>query len=283
MPVRSRPWRLANARSWTGSRRSVSFRAPYELAGKRIVFTNWYYIQPGDLDWRDAGGKSVYVAGNSGLFEADHVGINAPHGIRIMAEKPHVLEPFFRPHRMILQDGGLYKGWTDSDYYESKDAMQWERKAKLEPGAGVQDGFYQVFIDPAGPPEERFKACLDGRDRARRVRRLPQAAARWVGAACSLAPRRAGSGRLPARQRLARWHPLEDAARPARRRVLRHLEHRLFRHGASRVRHLSRGTGRSARARTGCRRTSATVGPASAAAPSGGRPRATSAASNPPR
>jgi hypothetical protein len=24
---------------------------PYELAGKRIVFTNWYYIDPGDLDW----------------------------------------------------------------------------------------------------------------------------------------------------------------------------------------------------------------------------------------
>ena len=130
----------------------------YELAGRRIVFANWYYIQPGDLDWRDAGGKSVYVAGNSGLFEADHVGINAPHGIRIRAEKPHVLEPFTRPHRMILRDGDLYKGWTDSDYYESRDAMRWERKAKLKPGEGVKDGFYQVFIDPAGPPEERFKA-----------------------------------------------------------------------------------------------------------------------------
>src|SRR4051794_35227793 len=35
--------------------------APYELAGKRVVFANWYYIQPGDLDWRDNGGKSVYV------------------------------------------------------------------------------------------------------------------------------------------------------------------------------------------------------------------------------
>ena len=40
--------------------------APYELAGKRIVFTNWYYIQPGDLDWRDAKGKSVYVHGDRG-------------------------------------------------------------------------------------------------------------------------------------------------------------------------------------------------------------------------
>lgn len=132
--------------------------APYEPAGTRIVFTNWYYIQPGDLDWRDDSGKSVYVDGDSGLFEAHHVGINAPYGIRLVIEKPHVLEPFFRPHRMLLQDGGVYKGWTDSDYYESADAMHWERKAKLEPGDGVQDGLYQVFIDPAGPVDERYKA-----------------------------------------------------------------------------------------------------------------------------
>ncbi len=141
--------------------------APYELAGKRIVFANWYYIQPGDLDWRDGGGKSVYVNGNSGVFEAEHVGINAPHGIRIVAEKPHVLEPFNRPHRMVLRDGDLYKGWTDSDYYESRDALRWERKAKLEAGEGVQDGFYQIFIDQAGPKEERFKAVWTGEiDRA---------------------------------------------------------------------------------------------------------------------
>ena len=44
--------------------------APYELPGKRIVFANWYYIQPGNLDWRDDAGNSVYVHGNSGLYEA---------------------------------------------------------------------------------------------------------------------------------------------------------------------------------------------------------------------
>jgi hypothetical protein len=141
--------------------------APYRPAGRRIVFTNWYYIQPGDLDWRDAAGRSVYVAGDSGPLEADHVGINAPRGIRIRAERPHVLDPFFRPHRMLLRDGDVYKGWTDSDYYESADAIHWERKAKLEPGAGVRDSFYQVFIDPAGPPAERFKAVwTDEIDRA---------------------------------------------------------------------------------------------------------------------
>src|SRR5258708_15096245 len=85
------------------STRRIVAGAPYELAGRRIVFTNWYYIQPGDLDWRDADGKSVYVAGDKGLFDVQHVGINAPHRIRITAEKPHGLGPVNRPHRMILQ------------------------------------------------------------------------------------------------------------------------------------------------------------------------------------
>lgn len=132
--------------------------APYELAGNRIVFTNWYYIQPGDLDWRNSAGKSVYVDGNEGPFAAHHVAINAPHGIRIAAEKPKLLEPFERPHRMILHDDGIYKGWTDSDYYESADAVHWTKKAALQLGDDVKDGFYQVFVDPTSSPEERFKS-----------------------------------------------------------------------------------------------------------------------------
>jgi hypothetical protein len=132
--------------------------APYDPAGKRIVFSNWYYIQPGDLDWRNGAGKSVYVEGNEGLFDAQHIGINPPHGIRILAEKPQILGPRDRPHRMILRDGGLYKGWTDSDYYESADAIHWERKAALTLDAMIKDGLYQIFIDTSAKAEERFKA-----------------------------------------------------------------------------------------------------------------------------
>ncbi len=135
---------------------------PYELAGKRIVFTNWYYIQPGDLDWRDAGGKSVYVAGDKGLFEASHIGINAPHGIRIVAEKPGVIGPINRPHRMIIQHGKLYKGWTDSHYFESADAMKWEQKAALKFDSAIKDGLYEIFIDPVAAPAEPFKAVFVG-------------------------------------------------------------------------------------------------------------------------
>ncbi len=136
--------------------------APYEPAGKRIVFTNWYFIQPGDLDWRDPNGKSVYVNGDEGPFGAQHVGINTPSGIRIIAEKPQVLGPLDRPHRMILRDGKTYKGWTNTEYYESPDAVHWEKKAALNLGAACSDGFYQVFIDPSAPREERYKAVWVG-------------------------------------------------------------------------------------------------------------------------
>jgi hypothetical protein len=142
--------------------------APYALAGKRIVFANWYFIQPGDLDWRDASEKSVYVSGDSGPFAAHHVAINAPRGIRIVAEKPEILGPLDRPHRMILRDGNLYKGWTNNEYFESRDALTWQKKANLAFDRQLEDGFYQVFLDPVGPPAERYKATwVDRIDRAR--------------------------------------------------------------------------------------------------------------------
>ena len=57
--------------------------SPYELAGKRIVFTNWHYIQPGDLDWRDSTGKSVYVKGDEGPYS------RAPRRDQCSAWHPH--------------------------------------------------------------------------------------------------------------------------------------------------------------------------------------------------
>ena len=70
---------------------------------------------------------------------------------------------------MILKDGDTYKGWTDIGVLRvpRRHAMGAERRSSNS-GDGVHDGFYQVFIDPAGPPEERFKAVWTGEiDRAR--------------------------------------------------------------------------------------------------------------------
>lgn len=133
---------------------------PYELAGKRIAFTNWYYIQPGDLDWRDEAGKSVYVTGDEGPYGAQHVGLRAPRGIRIAAEPPQVPEPFERPYRMILRDGDLYKGWTSSEYFESTDGYAWEKQADLKFEGKFDDGVFQVFVDSGADPEERYKSVM---------------------------------------------------------------------------------------------------------------------------
>ena len=213
---------------------------PYELAGKRIVFTNWYYIQPGDLDWRDAGGKSVYVDGRLGPVRGASTSASTPRTASASWPRSRTSSsPFFRPHRMILQDGDLYKGWTDSDYYESSDAMHWEKKARIEAGRRrSRTASTRSSSTPPAPPEERFKAVWTGEiDRAQFEAFRKRRPDGWEPRAL-LHLGREGPGRLPARQRLARRHPLEDAARPARRRVLRHLEHGLLRPGAPRVRHL---------------------------------------------
>ena len=186
---------LPNASSWRGSPRGGSSPAPYDLAGKRVVFTSWYDIQPGDLDWRNAEGKSVYVSGDEGPFGARHVGIDAPHGIRIVAEKPQVMGPLNRPHRMVLRDGDVYKGWTDSDYYESHNAIHWQKKAALKLGAAAEDGVYQVFIDPSAPSEQRYKAVWVGQI-ARAKFDAFRPTARRLGAACAPGAGREGRGDL---------------------------------------------------------------------------------------
>lgn len=135
---------------------------PYDLAGNRIVFTNWNFIQPGDLDWVDDQGESVYVHGDEEMYASRHVGVEAPFGIRIVARRPRVIGPLDLPYRCIIQDGRRYLGWTNSKFFESSDGMAWTKKADLELDK-EKDGIHHVFIDPSASPAERFKAVwLDG-------------------------------------------------------------------------------------------------------------------------
>lgn len=130
---------------------------PYDLLGARIVFTNWYYIQPGDLDWVNKEGKSVYVVGDEDPNAALFVGVEAPRGIQIRARKPEIMGPYDLPYRTILQDGSVYRGWTSTGYYESTDGITWEKKADLILDK-EKDGVQHVFVDPTAPPSERFKS-----------------------------------------------------------------------------------------------------------------------------
>lgn len=136
---------------------------PYDLLGNRIVFTNWYYIDPGDLDWVNNDGKSVYVDGDEPVDASHFVGIRPPKGIRIAARKAEVVGPRDNmPYRSVLKDGDTYKGWSSTEYFESKDGLQWEIKALLKFNDPTDDGVHHVFIDPTAPPEARFKAVWVG-------------------------------------------------------------------------------------------------------------------------
>ncbi|HIJ65122.1 MAG TPA: hypothetical protein HPP77_04155 [Candidatus Hydrogenedentes bacterium] len=131
---------------------------PYDLAGKRMVFTNWYYVRPGDLDWINDQGETVYVHGDEAPFAAHFVGVHAPRGIRLMAQKPEVVGPITIPHRGIMEDGGLLRGWTDNEYYESSDGYDWVKKASLTfDKEEITDGVACVFKDPSAPASERYK------------------------------------------------------------------------------------------------------------------------------
>ncbi len=162
---------------------------PYELTGKRIVFTNWHYIRPGSFAWVDDEGKSVTVVGSQGPWGAHFRRHDYPHGIRLVAqpaEKRGPILKFERPWEgkgvsiaTLIHHEGKYKGWGGSEakdgtkyacYFESGDGLNWRR-----PNLGIVDfngskdnnlidtNPGTVFIDPAGPPEERYKAVKEGR------------------------------------------------------------------------------------------------------------------------
>src|SRR5512134_2472148 len=64
---------------------------PHQLLGKRLVFTNWIYVRPGDVGWTDQQGQSVFAdeSVKMGAFDAVWAPTDRmPWGIRLMAQKP---------------------------------------------------------------------------------------------------------------------------------------------------------------------------------------------------
>ncbi len=163
---------------------------PYDVGGKRLVFTTWYWVRPGQIDWRDKEGNSVYAKKevDAGPFDASFVNIDAPWGVRLTAEpaergpkleiKPqhpweakgiNVTGMFPTPQGKIMAwaDCVDEEGTTNACYFESYDAITWTRpklglidykgskENNLRPGGPSG----RVFIDPNAPPEERFKSA----------------------------------------------------------------------------------------------------------------------------
>src|SRR5689334_20715638 len=61
---------------------------PYELAGKRLVFTNWMWVRQGQTEWLNAAGKSVFADKSemAGPFDARFENVDGPWGVRLIAE-----------------------------------------------------------------------------------------------------------------------------------------------------------------------------------------------------
>ena len=228
---------------------------PYKMYGRRIVFTNWQYVHPGSFNWLDDQGNGVAANRNANIGDwgAHFKTTDTPRGIRITAqpaERRGDIIPKERPWearsiavKTLLQDGDTYKLWAtcvdaagqgNACYYESADGQHWTR-----PNLGLVE--YQgskennlipslpaesVFIDPSAPPEQRYKGIDGDPHQSGAVRRVQEAAAPRLGAACRPPRRRTRSHlRLP-RLRLGRRVPLDRSAGHLQRRARRHAEHR---------------------------------------------------------
>ncbi len=158
------------------------FGEPYALAGKRLVFLNWFYVRPGGFSWLDSRGRSVAVVGNEGPWGAHFRRNDWPYGIRLVAQPAQRMERILKSEfpweakgvsiNTLIHDAGKYRAWGpcwwDKSrgfcYLESADGVHWRRPElgqvefqgrktnllKANFGEGC------VFIDPSAPSDERY-------------------------------------------------------------------------------------------------------------------------------
>ena len=96
---------------------------PHQLAGTRIVFTNWYFVRPPHIDWVDDQGQSVYRSDNAEFdgYEANFVSLDAPHGIRLFVEPAQREIPIIPNDKpwdkwairlyTLIHENGKYRFW----------------------------------------------------------------------------------------------------------------------------------------------------------------------------
>lgn len=159
---------------------------PYKLAGKRIVFPNWYFVRPGHFNWVDNEVKSVYASQTAKLneYEVHFVSFDSPHGIRLFVEQAQreiPIIPNYKPWdkwgirlAILIYENGKFRLWgsCNSDnphsrdcYFESTDGINWEKpNLDLVEFEGNRNNNLlptkvglSVFIDPKASPDERYK------------------------------------------------------------------------------------------------------------------------------
>lgn len=160
---------------------------PYELAGDRIFFTDWFYIRPGNLIWVNRRGERINEVEEGDPnpvydeWAAQMSQPSSPHGIRIAVQPAVRVGPVLKRERpwesdyiifkTVLRDGGRYRAWCKAlpggdCYLESNDGYHWDRPVlgQVEFNGSRENNLLKpgpsgtVFIDPHGPPDERYKA-----------------------------------------------------------------------------------------------------------------------------
>lgn len=162
---------------------------PYALRGNRIVFTNWFYVRPGQPDYLDRTGQRVYAKkAEYDPLELRYTYADRPSGVRIACEPAERRGPIIAQERpwesrgiapsTLMFDEGKYRLWGRSEakdntryscYFESADGRTWTRPGLglVEHGASKENNLIppiglSVFKDPSGPPQERYKSVWHG-------------------------------------------------------------------------------------------------------------------------
>ncbi len=159
---------------------------PYAIPGKVIVFTNWYYVRPGNFDWVNSNGKSVYANDKAkmGKYEANFVPEDSPLGIELFSEPAQSEIPEIKADKpwdkwgirlaTLIHENGVYRLWGSCNasskeefncYFESKDGQHWEKPDLdiVEFNGNKHNNLFKdnvglsVFIDPSAPVVERYK------------------------------------------------------------------------------------------------------------------------------
>jgi hypothetical protein len=127
----------------------VAATEPNLLAGKRLIFTSWFYVRPGGFQWHDREGNPLPQITRQSLdpWEAEFRPLpSPPTGIRLSAQPAKHMGPLIGKERpweakglglgVVIHDEGVYRAWgicqaADDEqfpcYFESRDGLNWER------------------------------------------------------------------------------------------------------------------------------------------------------------
>ena len=100
----------------------VEYGEPYELAGKRLLFLNWYYISTGRFRWYDESGREIGLESDVLASAAQIRRTDTPQGIRLVAQSAQRIGPLFEAEQpweegagvaltTVIKDRGMFRGW----------------------------------------------------------------------------------------------------------------------------------------------------------------------------